>query len=84
MKYLIGNLKMNLSYLESQNYLNELQSLNKIKNFKNVMVGAALSFDAMSLSLQYNKRNFLFGVQNIFIKKKVHTLGKFHLDQQLN
>lgn len=76
MKYLIGNLKMNLSYLESQNYLNELQSLNKIKNFKNVIVGAALSFDAMSLSLQYNKRNFLFGVQNIFYKEKGAYTGE--------
>lgn len=84
MKYLIGNLKMNLSYLESQNYLNELQSLNKIKNFKNVMVGAALSFDAMSLSLQYNKEISCLEFKIFFIKKKVHTLGKFHLDQQLN
>ncbi|AWX69438.1 triose-phosphate isomerase [[Mycoplasma] anseris] len=66
MKFLIGNLKMNLSYFETQNYLNETENLIKKENLKNTKIGQAVSHDSMSLILNHQNRNFLFGAQNIF------------------
>ncbi|TPE57154.1 triosephosphate isomerase [[Mycoplasma] falconis] len=76
MKYLIGNLKMNLTYLESEKYVNDLFDNIKQANLKNVKVGAAFSHDAISLKHKYSNLNFLFGAQNIFHKNKGAYTGE--------
>ncbi|AZG68764.1 triose-phosphate isomerase [Mycoplasma struthionis] len=76
MKYLLGNLKMNLSYFDSLNYLNTLNSKINDSNLNNLKLGIALSHDAMSLSLAFKNRDFLLGAQNIFHTEKGAFTGE--------
>ena len=68
MKYIIGNLKMELSYNESIKYLNEINDLTKNKeiNLERIYLGIALSHDALSLSLNYPNRKFHIGKRTIY------------------
>ncbi|WP_330463551.1 triose-phosphate isomerase [Metamycoplasma gateae] len=68
MKYLIGNFKMNKTFLEVESYIEALSFLieeNK-ENLNNINIGIAPSFDSVYLSYNNSERNFLFGLQNIF------------------
>lgn len=78
MKYIIGNLKMELSYNESIKYLNEINDLTKNKeiNLERIYLGIALSHDALSLSLNYPNRKFHIGAQNIFHLEKGPYTGE--------
>ena len=78
MKYIIGNLKMELSYNESIKYLNEINDLteNKEINLEKTYLGIALSHDALSLSLNYPNRKFYIGAQNIFHLEKGPYTGE--------
>ncbi|WP_373590322.1 triose-phosphate isomerase [Metamycoplasma equirhinis] len=76
MKYLIGNLKMNLTYFESLDYIKKLQAKISQANFKSTKIGVAFSHDSISLSNQFKNRNFLFGAQNIFYEDKGAYTGE--------
>ncbi|TPR53265.1 triose-phosphate isomerase [Metamycoplasma neophronis] len=79
MKYLIGNLKMNLTCLESMEYIKKLQNAIAAKKYQNVKFGAAFSHDAISLSYTNLDRNFLFGAQNIFHEEKGAYTGEISI-----
>ncbi|BDX52613.1 triose-phosphate isomerase family protein [Metamycoplasma equirhinis] len=76
MKYLIGNLKMNLTYFESLDYIKNLELKIKNSNLKNTKIGVAFSHDSISLANQFQNRNFIFGAQNIFHKEKGAYTGE--------
>ncbi|WP_412031434.1 triose-phosphate isomerase [Metamycoplasma buccale] len=88
MKYIIGNLKMNLTYKESQEYIKKLKKAINKTSLSNVTIGIAFSHDAMSLIKWHRNRNFLFGTQNIFHLSKgaytgevsVRSASEFQLD----
>ncbi|SGA02886.1 triosephosphate isomerase [Mycoplasmopsis arginini] len=68
MKYLIGNFKMNKTFLEVESYIDALTYLiseNK-QELKDLKIGIAPSFDSTYISYNNPTRNYLFGLQNIF------------------
>ncbi|MBN0970747.1 triose-phosphate isomerase [Mycoplasma phocoeninasale] len=66
MKYLIANLKMNLTYSESENYIKKIENAYQQSEVNgNVQLGMAFSYDAISLSNKCKKRSFWLGSQNI-------------------
>lgn len=76
MKYLIGNLKMNLTYFETSSYLDTLNNEIKKANLKHTIIGEAVSHDSISLILNKPDKQYLFGAQNIFHKQKGAYTGE--------
>ncbi|AXE60651.1 triose-phosphate isomerase [[Mycoplasma] phocae] len=77
MKYLIGNLKMNLTYLESKGYLEKIsEGYDNLVVNPNVKLGMAFSHDAISLATKYPDRKFWLGTQNIAHKIKGALTGE--------
>ncbi|MGX9340185.1 MULTISPECIES: triose-phosphate isomerase [unclassified Mycoplasma] len=68
MKYLIGNFKMNKTFLDVESYIDALDYLideNKAK-LNNIKIGIAPSFDSTYIAYNNPQRSYLFGLQNIF------------------
>ncbi|MCV3753715.1 triose-phosphate isomerase [Mycoplasma enhydrae] len=68
MKYLIGNFKMNKTFLDTEAYIEALEYLlnQSKKELSNIKIGIAPSFDSAYLAYQNPERSYLFGLQNIF------------------
>ncbi|BAP39557.1 triose-phosphate isomerase [Metamycoplasma canadense] len=82
MKFLIGNFKMNKTFLETDEYVKKISKLINTFNdeLKNIKIGIAPSFDSVYLSYLNPNRNFLFGMQNIFHELNGAYTGEISLN----
>ena len=62
--YVIANFKMNLTYNQTKEYLNNFSTIYKLEN-QNLYLGFALSPDITSLGQIYKNSNLKIGTQNI-------------------